>query len=120
MMKKTLVIGASLKPERYSNMAIKSLRKHGFDVVAIGLKEGIVSDTQIQVGMPDIAGIDTVTMYINPHRQADFYEYILSLKPGRVIFNPGTENIDFINLLQKNKIQVVQNCTLVMLNSGLF
>ena len=119
-MKKILVLGASLKPERYSNKAIKLLNKHGFDVIAIGLRGGTVSNTQIQTGKPNIAEIDTITMYMNPQRQENFYEYILSLNPRRVIFNPGTENPDFINLLKEKNIETVQNCTLVMLNAGLF
>jgi len=118
--KKTLVIGASLKPERYSNRAIRKLLSYNHPVVAIGLKEGVINGAIIEKGKPDFENIDTVTMYINPHRQEEFYEYIISLKPKRIIFNPGTENAYFKNIAQENGIEVVENCTLVMLDTGLF
>lgn len=118
--KKTLVIGASLKPERYSNMAIKKLTNHGYQVVAIGLKKGNINGIEIMTDKPAFENIHTVTMYLNPKRQAEFIDYILSLKPKRIIFNPGTENTEFENLAQQNAIEVVENCTLVMLNSGIF
>jgi len=119
-MKKTLVIGASLKNERYSNMAIKLLRKYNFDVVAIGLRQGIVSDVEIQKDKIVFDDIHTVTIYLNQQRQAEFYNYIFSLNPKRVIFNPGTENQEFVDLLNEKNIEIVEHCTLVMLNSGMF
>ena len=118
--KKTLVIGASLKPERYSNMAIRKLRRYEHPVVAIGLREGIVEDVQIIKDRPQLADIHTVTLYLNPKRQDEYIDYILSLKPKRIIFNPGTENDKFIELAEKQGIEVVENCTLVMLGSGIF
>lgn len=118
--KKTLVIGASLKPERYSNMAIKKLTNHGYEVVAIGLRNGIVNGVEIMTDKPAFEDIHTVTMYINPDHQVEFIDYILSLKPKRIIFNPGTENPEFENLAKQNGIEVLENCTLVMLNSGIF
>ncbi|MEA3452201.1 MAG: CoA-binding protein [Bacteroidota bacterium] len=119
-MKKTLVIGASLKEERYSNMAIKLLRTNNIDVLAVGLREGSVADVKINKDKTVFENIHTVTMYVNPQRQSEFYDYVIALKPQRVIFNPGTENQDFIDLLNKNNIEIVENCTLVMLNSGIF
>ncbi len=118
--KKTLVIGASLKPERYSNMAIRKLRKYDHPVVAIGLREGKVEDVEIIKGKSQLSDIHTVTVYLNPKRQEDYIDYILSLKPKRIIFNPGTENDKFIELAEKHGIEVVVNCTLVMLGSGIF
>ena len=118
--KKTLVIGASLKPERYSNMAIRKLRRYGHTVVAIGLRKGIVEDVQIIKDRQQLADIHTVTLYLNPKRQEEYIDYILSLKPKRIIFNPGTENDKFIELAEKQGIEVVENCTLVMLGSGIF
>ena len=118
--KKTLVIGASLKPERYSNMAIRKLRKYGHPVVAIGLREGKVEDVEIIKNKPQLSDIHTVTVYLNPKRQEDYIDYILSLKPKRIIFNPGTENDKFIELAEKQGIEVVENCTLVMIGSGIF
>jgi len=116
--KDNLVIGASLKAHRYSNMAINRLRSHGYSVKAIGLREGVVNDVSIEKGRPAYTDIDTVTLYINPRRQPDCYDYILSLKPRRVIFNPGTENSEFERLLESNGIEAVGACTLVMLSSG--
>ncbi|HAW52499.1 MAG TPA: CoA-binding protein [Flavobacteriales bacterium] len=118
MKNSNLVVGASLKVHRYSNMAIDRLRAHGHDVKAIGLREGFVNDVTIVKGRPDYQDIDTVTLYINPRRQPDCYEYIVSLKPRRVIFNPGTENSEFERLLESKGIKAIRACTLVMLSSG--
>lgn len=119
-MKKTLVIGASTNEDRFSNMAINLLRKHDIEVVAFGLRKGTIADVEIDTERQNYNNIDTVTMYINPQRQPEFYDYILSLKPQRVIFNPGTENDEFIEILEQNNISTIENCTLVMLNNGLF
>ncbi len=118
--KKTVVIGASTKPERYSNKAIRLLRRYGHPVEAIGLRHGEVGDVSIKTGFPELGEVHTFTIYMQPQRQKPFYEYIIRLKPTRVIFNPGTENDELINLLESNGIEVTENCTLVMLNTGLF
>ncbi len=117
-MAKTLVMGASLNPGRYSNMAIKSLRNKGQEVVAHGMQEGNVLDVTIQKDLIDYKDVKTVTLYLNPYRQQAFYYYILSLKPERVIFNPGTENEEFYELLLANDIKVEVACTLVMLSTN--
>ena len=117
-MKMTLVIGASEKPQRYSNIAIHRLRNYGHEVNAIGLRAGKVADVSIDTGKPVFNGIDTVTLYINPSRQEEFFDYIVSLKPKRVIFNPGTENPDFENRLAITGIRVEEACTLVLLSIG--
>jgi len=120
MNKKTLVIGGSSKPIRYSNKAIRKLIAYGHPVESIGAREAIVDFVNIITGKPKIDNIHTITMYIGPSRQAEYYDYLLSLKPSRIIFNPGTENPDF-ELIARNKgIEVVENCTLVMLDYGLF
>jgi predicted CoA-binding protein len=118
--KKTVVLGASLKEERYSNSAVKLLRKYGHPVVAIGLRQGTVADVIIKKGKPEITDVHTVTMYINPKRQTEYYDYILSLSPKRIIFNPGTENQELTKMAVEKNIEVVEHCTLVMLRSGLF
>jgi len=118
MNRKTLVLGASLNSYRYSNMAILRLRQKKISVVAIGLREGKVGDVPIFTGQPSLADIHTVTLYLNPRRQTDFYSYILALKPQRVIFNPGTENEEFIQLLENQGIRAEIACTLVMLSVG--
>lgn len=112
---KTLVIGASTNPERYSFKAINSLLNHKHSVVAIGQKIGEVSGVKIQTKQIPLKNIDTVTLYVNPKNQRDYYNYILQLQPKRVIFNPGTENPEFYQLLKSNNIQVEVACTLVLL-----
>jgi len=118
--KKTLVIGASTKSERYSNQAIRLLRRYDYPVEAIGLRSGQVADVEFKTGFPELDGIHTITMYIGAARQYMYYNYLMGLKPKRIIFNPGTENDEFSELLEKQNIEVVEHCTLVMLNSGFF
>lgn len=119
-MYKTLVIGASEKPERYSNMAVRLLKKHGHEVVALGIKNGSIDGAEILTGKPEITGVHTVTMYVGQSNQPQFYDYIIGLKPARVIFNPGTENLEFYNVLETNGVEVIEACTLVMLNTRMF
>lgn len=116
MKKKTLVFGASTNPQRYSYIAMNELVKHGHDVVAFGLKKGTVAGIEIDNEQKQYEDIDTVTLYINPQRQVAYYDYILSLKPKRVIFNPGTENQEFYDLLRENNIEFERACTLVLLS----
>lgn len=117
---KTLVIGASLNEERYSNKAIKMLVEYKHPVVAYGLKSGEVSGVKIDTALENYSNIDTVTMYVNPSRQKEFYNYVISLSPRRVIFNPGTENEEFQQLLLNNGIQFEEACTLVLLRTNQF
>ena len=116
----TMVIGASTNPERYAYKAILKLRGNGHNVVAISNREGELNEVKFMKPFPDIKGIDTVTLYINPGIQKSYYEYIINLKPRRVIFNPGTENEEFENLLKENNIEPVEACTLVMLSIGVY
>ena len=115
MQKKTLVLGASMNPGRYSNIAIKRLVSQNQPTVAVGLRKGEVAGVAITNEEEDFEDVDTVTLYLNAQRQAQYYDYILSLKPKRVIFNPGTENPELYALLRKNKIEIEIACTLVML-----
>lgn len=117
-MKKTLVMGASLKPHRYSNMAIQSLERHGHEVKAFGLKEGLVSKTPIDNELQDYQNIHTVTLYMNAKRQEAYYDYIMSLNPQRIIFNPGAENFEFKALLDQKGIPNEMACTLVLLSTN--
>ncbi len=117
MSKKTLVLGASLKEERYSNIAIYRLRKYNIETVAIGLRSGMVDDVRINTDLVPFSDIDTVTMYLGAQNQEEFYDYILELKPKRVIFNPGTENPEFYKKLREKDIEVEVACTLVMLGT---
>jgi len=116
--KKTLVLGASENPARYSFLAINSLRKHQHDVEAIGRKKGKVLDVDISTDKKPLQSVDTITLYINPNKQKEYYDYILSLQPKRIIFNPGAENDELYHLAQKNGIQPLEACTLVLLSTG--
>ena len=117
-MKNTLVLGASLNPVRYSNMAINRLIQNGQSVKAIGQREGEVNGVLITKEKIVFKEIDTITLYLNSKRQPDYYEYIVSLKPRRVIFNPGTENPEFYKILKENKIEFEVACTLVLLSTS--
>lgn len=118
MSKKTVVIGASTNRDRYGYKATIALQRNDHETVAIGLREGEINGTPILLGKPFIKDVDTVTLYVGPDNQPDLYDYIISLKPNRVIFNPGTENRHFEKLLVKNNIEPVLACTLVMLSIG--
>lgn len=114
---KTLVIGASLNPERYSYKAVKLLKHHGHEVYAYGIQHGYIDDVSIGHEMPE-TGIDTVTLYLQPARQKEFYNQLLKLNPRRIIFNPGTENSELEQLANAIGIQTENACTLVLLNTG--
>ena len=116
--KKTLVLGASQNPARYSNLAIQQLRHHDHPVVAIGKRNGMVGDTPIMTGQKPMDDIDTVTLYLNPANQVPYYNYIFSLHPKRIIFNPGTENEELYELALQNGILPREACTLVLLSTG--
>lgn len=118
--KKTLVLGASTNPARYSNLAINRLKQYDHPIVAIGNREGTVAGVEIIKDRPDFEDIDTVTLYLNPTNQKPYYDYILSLKPKRVIFNPGTENEELEELLSAQGTTPIEACTLVMLSTGLY
>ncbi len=118
MNKKTLVLGASLKVDRYSNLAIHRLVTHGHEVAAVGLKKGEVAGVKIETDINDIDNIDTITLYLNPIRQQPYYDNIIQLNPRRVIFNPGTENPEFYQKLKESDIEVEVACTLVLLSTN--
>ena len=116
--KKTLVLGASDNPSRYSYLAVNRLRSHGHPVVAIGKKNVMVADVPIEKEKKDWKDVDTVTLYLNPIHQQQYYDYILSLKPKRIIFNPGAENDELADLALKNGIKPIEACTLVLLSTN--
>jgi predicted CoA-binding protein len=118
MSKRTLLIGASTNPERYGYKATVALQSKKHEVIPVGLKEGEINGIKILTGKPEIKDIDTVTLYVGPSNQAEWMDYVIGLNPKRVIFNPGTENPEFEALLQKNKIEPIEACTLVMLSIG--
>jgi uncharacterized protein len=118
--KKTLLIGASDNPERYSFLALNRLREHGHPVVAIGIRNVTVADVPIDTEKKPFDKVDTVTLYINPDHQREYYDYIVSLHPKRIIFNPGAENEELSALAKKNNIMPMEACTLVLLSTGQF
>jgi uncharacterized protein len=120
MSKKTLVLGASENPQRYSNMAAKSLLSHGHSIVLLGLKSGEINGVPIQIGQPVVENIDTVTLYLNPSNQKPWYDYILKLKPKRIIFNPGTENPELFEQASRIGTECTEACTLVLLSIGAY
>ena len=111
-------MGASTNPIRYSNAAVQRLAQDGFEVVPVGVREGEISGVAIEQGKPALEDIHTITLYLNPQRQQEYYDYILSLNPQRIIFNPGTENPELMRLAQDKGIEVEMACTLVMLAVG--
>jgi len=120
MDKRTLIIGSSEDPSRYASMAAGRLRRHQVDFVPMGIKTGTIEGETIVTGKPELENIHTVTMYISPKRQPEYYDYIISLHPKRVIFNPGTENEEFAQRLSNQGIEAIEGCTLVMLGTGTF
>ena len=116
----TVVLGASPNPVRFSHKAVKSLVRHNRKVVAVGFRKGIIEEHEIQVGKPKIKGVHTVSLYIGSDRQSEYYDYVISLKPRRVIFNPGTVNPEFMGKLKKMGIEPVKDCMLVMLSEGTY
>ena len=116
--KKTLVLGASPNPVRYSYLAVNKLSRYHHPVIAIGKRKGNVGDVEINTEQTPVTDVDTVTLYLNPQNQKQYYNYILSLKPKRIIFNPGTENPELYKLARQNNIQVMEACTLVLLSTG--
>ena len=119
-MKKTLVLGASPNPERYAYLATQRLTQYGHEAVPVGIRKGEIGGIEILSGKPEVEDVDTVTLYIGPARQPEYYDYIFSLKPKRIIFNPGTENPEFMRLAQVRGIETVEGCTLVMLSIGAY
>ncbi|MFC4231289.1 CoA-binding protein [Parasediminibacterium paludis] len=118
MPKNTVVLGASENPERYSFLATQKLAAHQHPVTAIGIKAGIIDTTPIITEHPPIDNVDTVTLYLSPANQTAYYDYIISLHPKRLIFNPGTENKELAMLAEANGIEPIEACTLVLLSTA--
>jgi uncharacterized protein len=118
--KKTVVLGASDNPSRYSYLAVRKLNAYNHPVVAIGKKKGSINGIDINTDHIPVSDVDTVTLYLNPMNQREYFDYILNLQPKRIIFNPGTENEDLIKAARKNGIEPVIGCTLVMLSIGTY
>jgi uncharacterized protein len=119
-MKRTLIIGATSNPSRYAYLAAQKLKNYGHPVLLLGRRKGFALGEEIHLEKTDWQDVDTVTLYINPSHQPEYYDYIISLNPKRVIFNPGTENPEFENMLALKNIIPIEACTLVMLSIGQF
>jgi uncharacterized protein len=119
-MKKTVILGATPNPERYAYLATQRLMKYGHEVLPVGNKKGDIEGIRIENDTPPYEGVDTVTLYLNPDNQKPYYDYILSLKPKRIIFNPGTENWELVKLAKEQGIETEIACTLVMLSVGAY
>jgi predicted CoA-binding protein len=118
-MKRTLILGASPNPERYSNKATLRLLENGHEVFPVGLRKGKIGGHNILTNTSVIENIDTLTLYVGPQNQPEYYDYILNqIKPKRLIFNPGTENEELIALAKENNIETEVACTLVLLSIG--
>lgn len=120
MKENVLVMGASMNPARYSFKAMDMLTEYGHNVVGFGMKKGEVRGSLITDVLPEIQGLDTVTLYLGPKNQIPYYQYLIESKPKRVIFNPGTENSEFIEELEKHGIKSEIACTLVLLRTNQF
>jgi predicted CoA-binding protein len=121
-MKKTVIIGATPNPSRYAYLAAQMLTEYNHEIVPLGIQKGNVSGKEILDirQRPAVNNVDTVTLYIGPQRQPEWYDYILSLKPKRIIFNPGTENDEFEKMAEEKGVEALEACTLVMLRSHQF
>lgn len=117
-MKKTLVLGASDNPARYSYRAVHMLKNHGHEVLPVGIRKGEVAGLNIHTDRPQHNDIDTVTLYVGPQNQPSWYDYILDLKPRRILFNPGTENPELERMAHERGIRTEEACTLVLLSIG--
>lgn len=118
MNKKTVVLGASANPSRYSYLAVNRLAAHNHDVIAIGKRVSKINQVDILTNTPPEKDVDTVTLYLNANNQKQYYDYIVSLHPKRIIFNPGAENDELAELAVKNNIEPIEACTLVLLSTG--
>src|ERR1700712_2181458 len=116
--KKTLVLGASANPARYSFLAVNKLREHDHPVIAIGKTKGVIADVPIQFQTSPIQDLDTITIYLNTENQKNYYDFIVDQHPNRVIFNPGAENPELEKILEEKGIKGMEACTLVLLGTG--
>lgn len=117
-MLKTLILGATPNPSRYAYLAAQRLHAKDHQIVNVGIKQGEVVGVPILHGTPEIEDVDTVTLYVGAKHQPPYYDWLMGLKPRRIIFNPGTENPTLAKMARDNRIETVVGCTLVMLASG--
>jgi hypothetical protein len=116
--KRTVVLGASTNPARYSHRAVGLLLDKGIEPIPVGIKRGEIEGIPILNGEPELEDVHTVTLYLSPDNQRQYYDFILGLHPKRIIFNPGTENPELIRMAREQDIEVEIACTLTMLVVG--
>ena len=116
-MKKTLIIGATSNPGRYANLAAHRLTSNGHEIINVGITTGEVAGVPIEKASLIHKDVDTITLYIGPQQQSEYFDYILKTKPKRIIFNPGAENQQLVDLAEANGIETVEACTLVLLST---
>lgn len=117
-MKKTLILGATTNTERYAYKAAQMLNTHGHEIVPVGIRNGDLFGTKIINDKAIQSDINTITIYVSPQNQKEWYEYIINTRPKRIIFNPGTENEELNAMAQSNGIETEEACTLVLLSTG--
>jgi predicted CoA-binding protein len=115
-----VVLGASPNSERFSYKAVKRLISNNYQVVAIGKSNGFIGNIPIVTGQPALNDVHTVLMYLAPYHQGEIFDYVISLRPKRVIFNPGTESPEFEEWLTSYDIEIVHDCSLIMMAAGRF
>jgi predicted CoA-binding protein len=118
--KKTVIVGASSNPGRYAQIAARMLKEYDHPIIPLGLSGGeVFGETILNIQQkPDLKEVDTITLYVSPKHQLGWYDYLISLNPKRIIFNPGTENPDLIEMAKAENIEPVIGCTLVMLRTN--
>lgn len=115
------ILGASADPERYAFKAQRLLKEHGHRVIPVSAKDATIDGDATVAELRDIKGaVDTLTLYVRPAISSQYREQIEALQPGRVIFNPGTENEGLAAALRAAGIETAEACTLVMLRTGQF
>ena len=119
-MSKTVVLGATSDFSKYSYKCIKSLIRHGHEAIPVGEQPGKIEGIEILTGTPQIPDVHTITLYLSPAKQKEYYDYILALNPSRIIFNPGTHNQELIDMAKEKGIKVAIDCTLILLSSDTF
>ncbi len=117
---KVMILGASANKERYSYMALQSLERHGYEVVLVSPRYKKIDGHKVFDHIPKLKDIDTLTLYVNPKILEAYRDDIISLKPRRVIFNPGTESETLKKVFLEAGIETEYACTLVLLNTNQF
>jgi hypothetical protein len=119
-MAKVMVLGATPNKKRFAHTCVKSLLRYGYEVVPVGIKEGEIGGEEIITEKKPVKNLHTVTIYLQPANQVEYYDYIIQQDPRRIIFNPGAENQELKSLAERKGIETIDACTLIMLNSGTF